>query len=398
MKQLRKIIALFLVLALSVSLLTGCGGKKDSADSDPAESNADISTSGKKHAGTAEDPYPLTDALLKYRIWYDTGTTFAKDSKVKNVYVFDNDMVRRYSMNDLGVTYTLGDFSRMTDEEIVAALESAYQTYAENISAQLTPVIQELETMLNGDFFSGDYIVEIDMTEAMAYGYGTDLLLLLLDKFSELYQSNALDVFLGQQLEQFYNDYQNGALPKLVLHCDFSDLKSEAESLYETYKDYLERLFKNQGAKGFDRAVFTDSSGNAVLFETIRISYETFSCNTSSSSNENGPAVSYTNFLGILQKFELTDITSFDSDAMVANAKVTANLDDIKTGSISISERKSGYDVYNLGYWMFNTIYESTYNCYYYSDGLLSARADEMFYITPDSMDASGILVDPTDW
>ena len=378
MKKLTKVIAVLLALTLALGGLTGCGGKKDSADSDPAESNADISTSGKKHAGSSDDPYPLTDALLKYRIWYETDTNFAKDTKVKTVYVFDNDSVRRYSMNDLGVTYTMGEFSRMTDEEIVAALESAYQTYAENISAQLTPVIQELETMLNGDYFSKDYIVEIDLSNN-AY-----------EPLTPYIQEQAI-ILSGEVPKE---------LPKVVLHCDLSGLRSEAESLYEMYTDYLERLSKNHGANGFDRAVFTDSSGNAVQFETIRISYETFSSRLGNEKLIN----SFMN-LGAID-----NITSYDSYTMVCNVKV-ANMDDILrviTGSDisdkrldmseSIIERNRTYDVYTLGSWSFNTIYESTYNCYYYGNGLLSARADEMFYVTPDSMDASGILVDPTDW
>ena len=78
MKRMTKLTALMLALTLALGLLTGCGGKTDSTDSeasDTSTSNADISTSGKKHAGTVEDPYPLTDALLKYKIWYETDNT-----------------------------------------------------------------------------------------------------------------------------------------------------------------------------------------------------------------------------------------------------------------------------------------------------------------------------------
>lgn len=85
---------MLLTLALSVTLLGGCGGS----------------------AGNATTPKSIVDSEER-TITYVT-ENYEKDSKPTKVIVFENGVATLYNTGD----YTLGDFAKMTDDEVVESL------------------------------------------------------------------------------------------------------------------------------------------------------------------------------------------------------------------------------------------------------------------------------------
>ena len=107
-KNLKKLITMMLITVLSLSVCA-CG-------SDDGGSK----TLSEKKENPASTCFSTNTESIWYYIEPTDGFVIGKDMKVKNAYVFGNGKCSRFDVNG---EYTLGDFSKMNDEEIVEMLK-----------------------------------------------------------------------------------------------------------------------------------------------------------------------------------------------------------------------------------------------------------------------------------
>lgn len=190
-------------------------------------------------------------------IWYymDEDAGLGKDGEVESAYVFKDGILKRYEVDG---SYTLGDFAKMSDEEIITSLD---ELYAEHV-AEIQPVFEQEkevceqlfeEGMLEDfdiDFSPGDYteIVRryLVMTgrEAEAYDFDFDIYQFLEDNgLEELMSRSCKNMSVVKEAMEGYLDQLN--------NCDLSETNIADCEL----------------------AVYTDSTGNNTESEIIACKY-----------------------------------------------------------------------------------------------------------------------------
>lgn len=199
----------------------------------------------------------LSKAIEKYQLWYeikpDSDYLHGKDSQVKAVYYIQNGSATRYGMSDLDLDYTLGNFAKMSDEEIIDLLENT-QKDVNDWEKKAEEDIAYCEQCISSGVFSGDYTYEFDYNYLDDEGYSY-LLLQISDDFD-------FDIFIETSGREHASD-------KVVVHLDASAVKTEFEDALQQLKND-KNTFENMNTKP-TFAIFTDSSGNQPCSEVLRI-------------------------------------------------------------------------------------------------------------------------------
>lgn len=138
---MKRKIAAFLIFVLSVSLLGGCGGTSEvenetlgSSSADSSMDNSDNSLSDNTSEAFGEtvraESSELSEYLSKEKVIAYEVETVDKEKTPKRVYFFENGKVTILTGSAFGKT--MGDFSKMTDEEIWIEFETVKETYKES--------------------------------------------------------------------------------------------------------------------------------------------------------------------------------------------------------------------------------------------------------------------------
>ncbi|MFG6147540.1 LptM family lipoprotein [Halobacillus sp. B23F22_1] len=127
----------FVMLAaiIMVFVLAACGDKGKAEQSSGEEANYD---NPRNH--TAEDFMPLSEGLGKYPVWIETDENPVRDSKINNIYVFNNSQLTIYPLDngDIGTSgVVLEDILDMSDEELIKfarkTVNNLYDDYEKEI-------------------------------------------------------------------------------------------------------------------------------------------------------------------------------------------------------------------------------------------------------------------------
>lgn len=121
----RKIVAL-LTLALSISLLGGCGGN---SDTETVNNDSGNSSGGVLSEVTNTKSELLSECLSEEKVIGYVVETVDKAETPKNIFFFDNGKVTIIPGGEFGLT--MGDFAKMTDDEIWEEYEMKRETYPE---------------------------------------------------------------------------------------------------------------------------------------------------------------------------------------------------------------------------------------------------------------------------
>lgn len=114
---------LLLVVTIVLSLLlAACGGNEKS---EQASNNNTIRDNPRNH--TAEDFMPISEGFEEFSIWIESEENPVRDSKIKNIYVFDKDEVTLYPVDG---SYVIEDILELSDEDLKKlAQETATEFY-----------------------------------------------------------------------------------------------------------------------------------------------------------------------------------------------------------------------------------------------------------------------------
>lgn len=226
-KQMKRMITLVLAVVLAISMCACESNENDnSGESAATTKKAGTEKLSEKKPNSAIDCFSGEINGIWYYIEPDNGYVIGKDMKVEKAYVFEDGKCNRYRVDG---DYTLGDLSKMTDEEIVEMLEAEAASQATTDSA-----MEEIKAE------------KAACEELLASGY--------LDDFSITY------------------DY-NWSVPYYTFTTENMAVVKEA---LENYKNELDEVLNN----GVDTtqaecslAIYTDSTGNNTAYETVTFNY-----------------------------------------------------------------------------------------------------------------------------
>lgn len=221
-KMKRKIVA-FLTIMFSVTLLGGCGGSLGKEET--------LLGGGSGSLGKEETPKSIVDGK-EMAIAY-VSKNYEKDSKPKKVIVFEDGIATLYDAGN----YTMGDFSKMTDEEVVENLQSILE---DEKNAKIEECKADLEDKQN----------DMKDLEAWSSGEGDDAtwlewMMLLHDEGTEdllgaqYYNTEYLRGYVYENLT--YGDIDvSEALYYLALNKEDEQF-GQGKSLAEDWQDYILR-------------------------------------------------------------------------------------------------------------------------------------------------------------
>lgn len=254
---MKKRIATLLTLALSTALLLGgCGG---SSDTGATNNNSDNSSGGFLSNVTSSKSDTLSEVLSTGKVIAYEVYSVDKAETPYHLYFFDNGKVAVIPGKEFGLT--MGDFAKISDDEIWEKYQTVKETYGEKYIAQRMEECQSgLDELVRNkyEFVSG------------CIGY-------LPEEFIKKYEK----IFWGEEVseETIINAYNE--MCSLAQQDDISEIldKScfidEEEKMKKAEIEELQSLL--DGADNelpfeelpFAFVVFTDSSGNNVKSETM---------------------------------------------------------------------------------------------------------------------------------
>lgn len=261
---MKKRIATLLTLALSTTLLLGgCGG---SSDTETSNNDSGNSSGGFLSNVISSKSDTLSEVLSTGKvIAYKVGSV-DKAKTPDTLYFFDNGKVTIIPGKEFGLT--MGDFAKMSDDEIWEKYQTVKETFREKY------ITQEKENLQ----------INIDaMQEAVLepkYNFVMDAAVYLPN---ELYEN----IFLGGEMsgEAIINAYnevvsfaQQNGISRILEMCEGYGIEEMEEIVEAEVKAYIEDgqwFIDNIDDEllsvelPFSFVVFTDSSGNNVASETM---------------------------------------------------------------------------------------------------------------------------------
>lgn len=112
-----------LAIIMAVLLLGACGDKKESGQTGKEQYD-----NPRNH--TAEDFMPIGKGFEEYPVWIETAEEPVRDSKIKNVYVFENGKVTMYNLDNSDSKVVIEDILEMSDKELTKlARETSNKIY-----------------------------------------------------------------------------------------------------------------------------------------------------------------------------------------------------------------------------------------------------------------------------
>ena len=276
----RKILTL-LALALSVSfMLCGCESKPETEAESNVEMEAETTNDDSSEfvsENISTESTVLSECLSEGKVIGYVVESVDKAEQPENIYFFNDGKVTIIPGREFGLT--MGDFAKMTDEEILQTYETVKETYAENyktqmignsdIGSQISSLEGELEytrerkeISLDGHFNAG---VFNELAVIIEERYGESELMRLEEKLVELSDANDSDLS-SVALEDFYSAEQIAV---------FNDYYDSMISEYTASIEELKEKLDPSACKGpffelpFKFLVETDKSGNKVQCEAL---------------------------------------------------------------------------------------------------------------------------------
>lgn len=252
---MKRKIATLLTLALSISLLGGCGG-----------------TLGKETT-----PQNIVDS--KERVIAYVTENYEKDSEPKKVVVFENGVATLYDTGD----YTMGDFAQMTDDEVIENLltliEEKNNAEIEKYQGYLSEKQNEAENLKTDSIALENNKTCLDWLSLMCDGF--DIEYFFYEEYGMEYMegnSEALytwaDCF-NQYLEENLTDVNRGVCEALYYNLarkNEDELFGQGTSLAEDWQNYMARHEGENFAPIFKSYINT----NEVGLEDIKPATELF--------------------------------------------------------------------------------------------------------------------------
>lgn len=234
---MKKALSIFLTLALSVAMLSGCGK----------------SSSGAKNAGTAKKPVTASQAFYSESIWYafDSDHGVAKDEKIGKIIVCDGQgNATVYNTSGAEKKLTFADLKDLSDDDI---LSLAKKKDEESFHGEKDRLINRLESEIN------NYKAPEEVPDKETY-------------FNIFYKDQ-----IGYSGSWKDTDDQN-----LIAIMEFNyqkELKNYAKRVEENnkmkaLKDKISAIeYKEPVTHSLQLAIKTDSTGNNASEETLTCTY-----------------------------------------------------------------------------------------------------------------------------
>lgn len=150
-KAMKRKLATLLVLALSAGLLGGCGGNGSDTGAETKTETTDNGSNG----FTNEKSNALSEVLNKEKVIAYTVSSVDKAKTPNNVYFFEDGKVTIIPGEEFALT--MGDFAKLSDDEIWEQLDTVKASYAENYRTEklsestFQKEIETIESQIEGD-------------------------------------------------------------------------------------------------------------------------------------------------------------------------------------------------------------------------------------------------------
>lgn len=333
----RKLLLLLCATTCLLSLLTACG-KNTQTD---GQSNGNINVKEERSEGQAENQKTLSSVFStdKNAIWYFIDTSesstksLGKDSYPREYYIFQNGTLAVYGFADETVPYSLGQLSKMTDEEIIVALESTRSSNSDNSNSELEICNQAIASV---------------------------------EKLSG------------------YSEQVNDLLAEIGASYTISELKEYLEK----YKNLLETASDSDTTNTYSLegyAIYTDSTGNNVVTEDIAYSYN--HQNNSVEIDVNGIiALGYVFDNG---GYDINERLGSCVEYLVEGLSIheIPQIGYDVTGFVYIEDISSGLQNAQ--------VYDAYFGGYRCENGYLVTRTEENTKFILDSLDTPNVMIDP---
>ena len=338
----RKLLLLLCATTCLLSLLTACG--KDTQTD--GQSNGNTNVKEESSEGQAENQETLSSAFSidKNAIWYfidtsESGTkSLGKDSYPRRYYIFQNGTLAVYGFADETVPYSLGELSKMTDEEIIAALESTRTSNSDNSNSELEICNQAIASV---------------------------------EKLSG------------------YSEQVNDLLAEYGASYTISELKEYLEQ----YKNLLETASDSDTTRTYSLegyALYTDSTGNNVVTEGIAYSYD---------FQDNSAHINVNGIIDLDYIFDDEGYPDINDRLSRCVSYLVWELSISEIPSIGIAGTNVVY-IEDISSGLQNAqVYDAWFGGYRCENGYLVTRTEENTKFVFDSLDTPNVMIDPkSDW
>lgn len=384
-KAMKRKLATLLMLALTITMLGGCGGNSETGTSIGSASSSTDSGS-KKKADTLSE-YLSTEKTIGYMV-----EEMDKAETPELIYFFEDGKLTIIPGEEFEMT--LGDFSQMEENEIWEKYASVRETYAENYKAEKLSethlaewkgilenrlkCVQSFKDVLEKgyiapeddindyyDFLSG-FLDTLDSTASEDIGLKYHYAILERMEASEGDEvSIKVNTFISDEYMGMYEEYVGTEILQL-------------ETRIAEYNEYLSKVQQELDAcvcKGpfydmpFTFAIVTDATGNNVQNEKLVYPTRTYSVNGMVSDT----------LLESLYSLDDGEYDEYEFD--YSNFEIPENVCSVVTFAMVDSTEKQ--------------IYDTNYTC------LGLGKGESIFctrdYMKLDTVESKNVLIDPTD-
>lgn len=272
-RNMKKRIATLLTLALSTTLLLGgCGG---SSDAETSNNDSGNSSGGILSEITKTKSNLLSECLSEEKVIGYVVDSVDKAETPKNIYFFNDGKVTIIPGKEFGLT--MGDFAKMSDDEIWEKLETVKTSYIENY------VDADMEQSLNNAVCHE--VCNVERGYSMEYDYDT-----LQEIYAGLEDDMAIenlgDVMFEYYLASFEDELNMDEISeKEESFWSRGQAYTDAVSFFKELAEATKQKKEELSYKGpffdipFAFSVETDTSGNnvqseALIYPTLKDSFD----------------------------------------------------------------------------------------------------------------------------